>query len=370
MRLPKEFIQDDANPDVQVLKSHLWKDAKIYLDDSVSVVELRKGGYVVAKALEPRRSSRHEAKWLADRGASASFFMRNLERSLLFFLLSTTILVIWISSVVVAPLVKLAHEAERFPEDVRSQRLMTESGPKEVRDLARTLNKMQLRIRAMIKSRSRAHAAISHDLRTIITRVRLRAEFIKDDALRLKMIHDADFMDAMLKKNLQYLHDQRQAADRSLIDLDSVLQTVSDQFIEIGHDVIYHGGGHPLVFGTLVDVQRIFNNLIENGVTYGHKVSIRANDAGPNAIQIDVADDGPGIREEDRLQVLEPFVRGQPGRTLNSRGGFGLGLSIVRSLVEDMGGSLELVDNEPHGLIARVILPCAHAQDHAAERAS
>jgi signal transduction histidine kinase len=289
--------------------------------------------------------------------------MRLLERSALFFFLCASILTVWISSAVVAPLVKLAREAERYPAENAHLRPIDEAGPREVRDLTRALNRMQSRIEAMIEARSHALAAISHDLRTIITRVRLRSEFIADVDLKIKMLHDADLMDSMLYKNLQHLRDANSAPDRGLIDLDSVLQTVSDQFVDLGHDVTYRGGQHQIILGSLTEMQRVFNNLVENAVTYAKKVVITLDQPSPEVIRVDVADDGPGIGAENKQRVLEPFVRGEPARNMNDHSGFGLGLSIVRSLVEDVGGGLQLLDHEPHGLIARVTLPRAFAKE-------
>jgi signal transduction histidine kinase len=177
------------------------------------------------------------------------------------------------------------------------------------------------------------------------------------------MLHDADLMDSMLYKNLQHLRDAKSAPDRGLIDLDSVLQTVSDQFADLGHDVTYRGGQHQIILGSLTEMQRVFNNLVENAVTYAKKVVITLDQPSPEIIRVDVADDGPGIRAENKQRVLEPFVRGEPARNMNDHSGFGLGLSIVRSLVEDVGGGFQLLDHEPHGLIARVTLPRAFAKE-------
>ena len=357
-----------ASADLDELKSRLWAGARVVAASKATdkrggaiVVALRKGGYAVATTLEPRRSL--WASMSLTQNGAPTLFMRLLERSALFFFLCASILTVWISSAVVAPLVKLAREAERYPAENGHLRPIAEAGPREVRDLTRALNRMQSRIEAMIEARSHALAAISHDLRTIITRVRLRSEFIADVELKEKMLHDADLMDSMLYKNLQHLRDAKSAPDRGLIDLDSVLQTVSDQFADLGHDVTYRGGQHQIILGSLTEMQRVFNNLVENAVTYAKKVVITLDQPSPEIIRVDVADDGPGIRAENKQRVLEPFVRGEPARNMNDHSGFGLGLSIVRSLVEDVGGGLQLLDHEPHGLIARVTLPRAFAKE-------
>ena len=288
-------------------------------------------------------------------------------RAALFFLLCASILTIWVSNAVVAPLVKLARQAERLPNETGKQELIVEEGPQEVRDLSRALNRMQARIQAMIATRTHVLAAISHDLRTILTRLKLRAEFIGDEGQRGKMLHDINLMDAMLYKNLQNLRAERRVSERRLIDLDSVLQTVADQFSDLGHEVVYHGGDHQMILGSITEMQRVFSNLVENALTYARNVEISVGNAGRDATKVEVADDGPGIPNESKASVLEPFVRGQPARNMNEHSGFGLGLSIVRSLVESHGGTVQLLDREPHGLIARVVFPRADASSDLSE---
>jgi signal transduction histidine kinase len=261
------------------------------------------------------------------------------------------------SNAVASPLVKLARQAERFPSESDEWRPLVEQGPREVRELTRALNRMQTRIQSMIAVRTQVLAAVSHDLRTIITRLRLRTEFIDEETLRTRMLQDVELMDSMLYKNLQHLRQRQQVHEQAIIDLDSVLQTVSDQFIDLGHDVAYRGGKHQLVRGSLTDLQRVFNNLIENAVRYAGKVVVEVEELPTGLIQVDVMDEGPGISVEDKARVIEPFIRGQPARNMNEHGGFGLGLAIVKALVEEAGRALRLLDREPHGLIARVILP-------------
>jgi len=118
-----------------------------------------------------------------------------------------------------------------------------------------------------------------------------------------------------------------------------------------------------MIFGSLSDIQRIFTNLVENATHHAKTADIFLAERPEKLLQIDVVDDGPGISAESKKSAFEPFVRGQPGRTLDQHSGFGLGLSIVRSLVENHGGSVSLLDREPHGLIARVLLPRATEGD-------
>lgn len=314
-------------------------------------VALHKGGWAIAGPAEREGAFDHPTIW-----------RRLLARSALFYFLSAALLTAWASRAVVAPLARLARQAERFPDE-RGETRLVEQGPREVRELTRALNRMQDRIHTMIAARSHALAAISHDLRTIITRMRLRTEFMVDEALQEKMLHDIELMDSMLYKNLQHLKYAAETPERSFIDLDSVLQTVSDQFADLGHDVSYRGGGRRVILGSMTGMQRVFNNLVENAVTYAKTVTITLHQPNARSVCVEIADDGPGIAPEERARMLEPFERGDSARNMNSHCGFGLGLSIVRSLVEEVGGGLQLLDREPHGLIARVTLPLAFAKE-------
>jgi signal transduction histidine kinase len=352
-------IADAEAKSAEAVKALLWDGARVAaLPESDETrfgglaVALHKGGVALVAPTERRATEENPTLW-----------RRLVERSVLFFLLCVTLLTGWASAVVVAPLARLAQEAERFPDERSEPHPIEECGPKEVRDLTRALNRMQNRIETMMTARSHALAAISHDLRTIITRLRLRSEFIGDEALQEKMLHDIEMMDSMLYKNLQHLRDSRNAPEKCLIDLDSVLQTVSDQFADLGHDVTYRGGGRQIILGSLTGMQRVFSNLVENAVTHAKTVVITLDQPSPRSICVDIADDGPGIPPEQRTRMLEPFERGEPGRNMNDHSGFGLGLSIVRALVEEVGGGLQLLDRQPQGLIARVTLPLAFAKE-------
>jgi signal transduction histidine kinase len=356
--LPEKQGVDEAD-DLSEFSARLWPDARVYLSNEINargessvVVALRQGGYLVTATEGPRRPG--FPAWAAN-------WPTRVQRLALFFLLCVGLLTLWISAAVVAPLVRLAREAERFPDESGAKAPLAEVGPREVRDLTRAVNRMQRRIEAMIAARSQALAAISHDLRTILTRIKLRSEFIGEEGLKSKMLADADLMDSMLLKNLQALRDGGPSPDRGPIDLDSVLQTVCDQFADLGHNVSYNGGRHQVILGSLTELQRVFTNLVENAVSHAKEVVVTLSQPSTKLVQVDVGDDGPGIPGADKARVLEPFVRGEPARTVTDRSGFGLGLSIVRSLVEALGGRLELIDRKPHGLIARVTLPRAFA---------
>ena len=342
---------------IDKIKEKLWKNAELFVGQDAEnhlfiAVALQKGGYALAQV------NGNETHLLPGRSAS-SFFLRLAERSGLFFIFSASILAFWVSSTIVRPLIRISQQAESVSDDGDITPFIAESGPKEVRELARALNRMRLRIKAMTEARNRALAGVSHDLRTIITRIKLRSELIEDGALRRKFVIDADLMNTMLTKNLQFLKDGATAAEKTSVDVNSILQTVTDQFADLGFNVECDLGDKAAVSANLVDLLRIFNNLVENAVSFGQEVKIVSTRRSEGLIEIDVVDDGPGIDDEQKQEVLLAFVRGEPGRTVGEHSGFGLGLSIVCSLLDELGGTLQLLDNKPHGLIARVTLPVA-----------
>ncbi|WP_457798246.1 ATP-binding protein [Methylocystis sp. S23] len=350
--------------EIRLIQTDLWPSADVFASvapsdaaPGIMGVSLRKGGYALISITQHRKPPRSVWRWLWQPEPGTPFLLTPWALSALLFFVSTSVLVLWASNGIVEPLITLARHAELFPGDGDGDRPLQERGPSEVRELTRSINRMQHRIRLMIAARTRILAAVSHDLKTIITRLNLRTEFIADDGLRMKMLRDVNLMDSMLRKNLEHLRAESDKSDYSPIDLDSVLQTVADQFAEMGCNVTYIGGGHQMIVGSLTDMQRVFSNLVENAVHHADEVVIRIQESSDGKLQIDVADNGVGIPDDQKATVFEPFVRGEPGRTMDRHSGFGLGLSIVRSIVKNHGGAVSLLDASPHGLIVRITLP-------------
>ena len=164
-------------------------------------------------------------------------------------------------------------------------------------------------------------------------------------------------MQAMLESVLSFLSGGS-AAKPTLVNVGALLQTISEQFSDCGHVVRYHG---PLRASLLIrpsDISRTVTNLVENALRFGSEVDIRLT-ASADQATIDVSDDGPGIPEHRRAEMLKPFVRGDEARTMDEKSGFGLGLSIAQAMVCGHGGELSLHDNAPHGLLVRIRLPGA-----------
>jgi signal transduction histidine kinase len=275
--------------------------------------------------------------------------------TLLFAVISVTLLGLWAARALTAPLSSFAKAAESFSLNGAAAPL-PERGPEEIRSVAKALNRMRERISGLIDDRTKMLAAISHDLRTPITRMRLRSEFIEDDVHRSRMLRDLDQMRSMLEQVLSFLRNDRKLESMTLVDIASTLQLITDQFCDMGHKVAYDGPEHAMATVRPDDLHRSITNLVENAVRFGAEATVRLV-VSPENVTIDVEDDGPGISDSHKDIMLEPFVRGDDARNMDEAAGFGLGLSIARSIVQAHGGALSLNDRQPHGLIVRIQLP-------------
>jgi signal transduction histidine kinase len=275
--------------------------------------------------------------------------------TLLFAAISVTLLGLWAARALTAPLSSFARAAESFSLNGGPAPL-PERGPEEIRSVAKALNRMRERITTLIDDRTRMLAAISHDLRTPITRMRLRSEFIEDNVLRSRMLDDLDQMRSMLESVLSFLRDDHKLEAMTLVDIASTLQLVADQFADMGHKVAYYGPEHAMATLRPDDLHRSITNLVENAIRFGAEATIHLK-MSPDTVTIDIEDDGPGISDVRKDIMLEPFVRGDDARNMDEAAGFGLGLSIARAIVLAHDGELSLNDRQPHGLIVRVELP-------------
>ncbi len=278
-----------------------------------------------------------------------------IATTIMFVVFSVTLLGLWAARALRKPLSAFARAAEGFSLDGNVAAL-PERGPDEIRAVARALNTMQARIRKLVDDRTRMLAALGHDLRTPITRLRLRSEFVGDVDLRGQMLRDLEQMRVMTDGVLSFLRDgeAREAATR--IDLASSLQTIRDEFADLGHAVHFDGPDHLVITARPNDLQRAVTNLVDNAVRHGSEAWVRLV-AAPEAVTIAVEDNGPGIPDASMAAMLEAFVRGEAARTMDDRAGFGLGLAIARAVAEAHDGTLTLHDRAPHGLIARIALP-------------
>ena len=254
----------------------------------------------------------------------------------------------------VAPLGALARAADaigRGPGIV-----VTERGPDEVRQVAQAFNAMQARIERLIADRTQALAAVSHDLRTPITRLRLRAGFIADRDAQEAMDADLDEMQAMVDATLAYLRGDLEPEQPRVTDLAVLLATLVDDAVDAGRPASFTGPRHANVALRPLAVKRALINLLDNALTYGRlaRVTLCETDS---AMIVQIDDNGPGVPDEDLERVFEPFQRLDGSR--NSRtGGVGLGLSIVRQAIGREGGTVTLSNRIEGGLRAEVVFPC------------
>ena len=234
-----------------------------------------------------------------------------------------------------------------------------ETGPREVRDLAVAFNDMQRRITRLIDERTRALAAVSHDLRTPLTRLKLRIEDLGNAEASAAIAGDIAEVEQMIDSTLSYLRGEEKDEAVRPIDLATLLETLADDASDLGHDVTLSGPRSVVVRGRHIGLKRAFSNLILNAVKYGARARI-AIEALPSTVAVHIDDDGPGIPADKLDAVLEPFVRLEASRNRET-GGAGLGLTIAKANIEADGGTLTFGNRPEGGLGATVTLPRATA---------
>ncbi|WP_246103755.1 ATP-binding protein [Swaminathania salitolerans] len=273
-------------------------------------------------------------------------------------------LILWGSHRLIAPVSTLAHAATALGRDVNTQPL-PETGPTEIRKAALAFNTMAARIRRFVTDRTLMLTAIGHDLRTPITRLKLRAEFIDDDELRLKFLSDLDEMETMVAATLAFGRDSAMQEPMGALDLGALLQTIADEAAEAMPDlaerIAYHAPDSAIrIKARSLALKRALTNLVMNALKYGGSATISVSfDRGgesENMIRIVVDDSGPGLPEDDLERMFEPFTRAETSRNRET-GGTGLGLAIARSTIRGQGGEVLLRNRPGKGLRAIVTLP-------------
>jgi signal transduction histidine kinase len=270
--------------------------------------------------------------------------------------LIVTALSVWAIRRSVAPLDIFARASERLGRDMNAPSLR-EDGPPEMGRAAKAFNDMQTRLRRLIQDRTQMLAAVSHDLRTPVTRLRLRAEFVEDDEQREKMLADLAQMEAMISATLSFARLDSSDERRKSLDLAGLVQSVVDDAAELGRKVSYEGPDRVSYLGRPMALRRVFDNLLDNAVKYGEEAEISLSTTS-ETITIAICDKGPGIPPEQVEQVFEPFQRIETSRNRET-GGVGLGLAVVRSIIRGHGGEVTLLNRPEGGLCASVTLPLA-----------
>jgi two-component system OmpR family sensor kinase len=259
----------------------------------------------------------------------------------------------WFARRMAAPIAAFAEGAERLGKDPRAPPLDIQ-GSLEVNAAVSAFNQMQQRLSRYVDDRTAMVAAIAHDLRTPLTRMRFRIEGAPEE-LRGKIASDIDQMDAMIAATLAFVKDTARPRQRTRLELSSLVETVMDEAAETGADAAVQCADRLVVEGDPLALKRLFTNLADNALKFGRAARARVF-AQDGLAMVEIEDNGPGMPEEELERAFEPFRRLESSRSRDT-GGIGLGLAVVRAVARGHGGDVTLHNRQGGGLIARVSLP-------------
>jgi signal transduction histidine kinase len=279
---------------------------------------------------------------------------RNLLLNLALLLLLLVIVLYLTARNITRPLSELARAADSVGRDTRSVPPLAERGARELRDAARAFNTMQDRLHRYLDSRTRVLAAMSHDLKTPLTRLRLQVEALDNPPMQARIGRELDEMESMVREALALFRGLDDGEPPVDIDLDELLAQIREEFTDMGASVTLSGRALRPFTGKPQALKRCLTNLIANAVKFGARAEVHVEDGADLLIR--VRDHGPGIPEEELERVFEPFYRLESSRNRDS-GGTGLGLSIARDIAQAHGGSLRLANAAGGGLEATLRLP-------------
>lgn len=297
-----------------------------------------------------------DGTWLligpSEAGLSSLHYLRNILGlfGTLFFVAAFSI---WMARSIVKPVTQLAAAAERLGREREPTPISGMKLP-EYAAIAGTFNEMQARLKKFVDERMQMLAAISHDLRTPLTRLRLYAEGVQDEAQRAQILSDISDMETMVSTSLTFMSDEIHREPYSAVDVASLIISITDNFIDDGRQVTYTGPDHARLSCRPVALRRAFTNLIDNGCKYGGVVAVSLNDATASLI-IDIRDNGPGIPADQAERAFAPFQRLEASRNRET-GGTGLGLTIARDVILGHGGDIKLI-HDAEGFVVRIELP-------------
>ncbi|SAM31953.1 ATP-binding protein [Pseudomonas sp. 1 R 17] len=298
-----------------------------------------------------------DQSWLMFSARARSWGLDEGVRSVivvLLVLISTALVTLVATRRLARPLQHFAQGARRFGADFRAPPIEP-VGPHEIRQAILAFNGMQAQLRHFIQDRTQMLAAISHDLRAPLTRLRLRGEFIEDADQQRRLFNDVDEMQAMINTALAFFRDDARLEQATQLDLAELLQTLIDDYRDQAIELAFSGPPRLVYFGRPLGLKRVMTNLMDNAIHYGRAPEIELQQ-GPAEVVIRVLDRGPGIAAQYREQVFLPFYRLENSRN-KSTGGVGLGLSTARAIVLEHGGTLTLSERQGGGLEAVVVLP-------------
>ncbi len=277
---------------------------------------------------------------------------------LLLFISCLAALALFVSRITIRPLQQLAQAAKNLGQDINHPPL-PEQGAKEILQATRAFNAMQTRIRAHIQQRTQMLAAITHDLQTPLTRLRLRLEKVSDAELQRKLIEDLSNMQIMIKEGLDLARSIDSTEELRPLDLDSLLDSMCSDALDAGHDVHLEGLCKATIMARPQTLRRCLNNLIDNALKYGARAALQVQvvvDSHGKWVSIRIRDAGQGIPEDQLTRVFEPFYRVESSRSRET-GGTGLGLTIALNIAEQHNGRLTLKNHTEGGLEACLVLP-------------
>ncbi|WP_020410365.1 ATP-binding protein [Hahella ganghwensis] len=376
----KEAVLVEMN---QVLRSQLGSDVNLHADFSlasklhvfnndIKLLDLPPGWGHHSLLLEPDKTpilviqvGLKEDEWLylATLMPTPDGMLENdyLPADRLWFMGITIVLVMIVSLLTIRyltrPLKLLSRAADELGKDI-DRPPIPESGSAEMVIASRTFNAMQDRLRRYIEDRETLFSAISHDLKTPITRLRLRAEMLEDEQARDKFEQDLLELEHMVQGALQCVKDTAIHENPVNIDLNAMLQEICDGANLKRRRVVFQGGVQDRYWGKPLALKRAFTNLVDNAVFYGKQAEVKLSRT-DEAMVIQIHDHGPGVSERDMERIFEPYVRLEKSRNRNT-GGSGLGLSIVRNIIHGHGGEIRLWNHPEGGLTVEVKLPVSN----------
>lgn len=277
---------------------------------------------------------------------------------------SICLIVVFMVQRLTRPLQQLTEVAERVGRG-ESITPIPEEGPADIQQTIRAFNRMYERLQRFVQDRTRMLAAISHDLRSPITSLRLQVELMKDQDARGKMLETLDDMQRMTEATLAFARDEASTEVSRSVDLSALIDSLCQDLADMGMEVKFESAKKTPYTCRPISLKRALRNLIENAVSYGGRVEVklRQNDT---EFQIVIQDSGPGIPEQDFERVFQPFVRLEESRNKQT-GGIGLGMAIARSIVRNHGGDISLANTPGGGLTVTIHLPVSplqQADDH------
>ena len=287
---------------------------------------------------------------------------RQVESILVFTIVCMSLLLLWAIIFLIRPLRRLAQATNNIAKENATPQKVDVAGPTELRVAALALNKMQDRIHQLIDDRTRMLAAVGHDLRTPVTRLRLRADTVEPEEVKTAFLRDLNMMDGLLKRLMTYFSKGEIDDDPVRLELSSLVDSLVCEWDDAGESVALVGYANMTILARPNDLMRMVDNLIDNAIKYAGscEVSLSREESEKGDVAcLRVIDHGPGIAQEDKLHLLEPFERGDKARTMNDKSGFGLGLAIARKVAQMHQATLELTDTVGGGLTVIVRFPIA-----------